>query len=190
MTVTISKITAPTIAVTGTYSINIATKQFKENLAGTSVRNLVVSNQTPRVASRTGHGLLVYGPEKNTGVHGRFFGTSPSGDPYISIPLFSPGTVITLGTVYPQATYSYATKATKPDFKGILNISNNTVNVNAQIYYTFDGTDPSRKTGKLYIGNLTLRKNKTSSNSTIIKARVYYKGKKSDVVAFSFRIAQ
>lgn len=193
MTVTVSKITAPTIAVTGSYYTATWTQMSnppRQNLKTTSVSNLVVNNQTPRVSSGTGHGLLVYGTTKNFGTNGKFFGADGAGSPFAGIPLFAAGMRITLSTIYAQSKYSYATKATQPDFMGALNVSGLSANVNAQIYYSFDGKDPIRTKSILYTNSFVLNKNKTSSNTTVIKARVYYDGKKSDVVKFEFRIQE
>jgi hypothetical protein len=63
-------------------------------------------------------------------------------------------------------------------------------NVNlAEIRYTLNGKDPSRTKFHIYRDSFYIKTNKSGSDNTILKARVYYQGQWSDVVTVELKIA-
>ena len=86
---------------------------------------------------------------------------------------------------YPSLDYSnYDTNL----FLGEVNFpKNNIVENYAEIRYTVDGSIPNQNS-KLYIEPVVLYYNLTGSEYTLIKAKVYYLGRSSEVITVNFSI--
>lgn len=83
--------------------------------------------------------------------------------------------------------YSYSSYNTDKDIVGDAEASN-TVNKNANTYYSLNGKDPKINKSYLYYKSFTVKSNLSGDDNTLIKAKTYARGKESEIATVEFRI--
>jgi hypothetical protein len=162
MPVTVQKLTAPRILLTGTRILEnngVITTQAVVNL---DVGNLVEQTTT----TLNGHTVTEV----------------------ISAPVvkFASDVTVAITTVYPlkaMAAIPVGAHVVIGDYPDIpYNLDK------AAIYYTVSGKDPKRTKNVLYLQPIVITQNETINDNTLLKAKVYREGNESDVMAVNIII--